>query len=59
MWDMRLVAVTSVVFELRYNIVVRLAIRLFCDGFLYENMAVWLNVETEDLFSFWVIHSMC
>ena len=36
----------------------RFAIRHFCGGFLDGKMMVWLNGETEDLFSFWVVHWM-
>ena len=34
----------------------RFAIRHFCGGFLDRKMK---TEETEDLFSFWVVHWMC
>ena len=37
----------------------RFARKHFSCGFLNEKMTVWLNAETEDLFSFWVVPSMC
>ena len=46
------------VFELRYNIVIRYAIRYFCGGFPNEKMTAWLNGETDGLFSFWVAYAM-
>ena len=54
-WGMSVVAVTLVVFEMKYNMVRRFAIRHLCSRFLDKKMAVWLNGETEDLFSFWVV----
>ena len=64
-WGTRVGAMTLVAFEvyiwcfeLRYNMVERFAIKHFCGGFPEGKLTTWLNGETENLYSFWVVRWM-